>query len=104
MAHYRNLRYRLHPGSRDKHQALLGTAGACRFTWKPFSSGFCGMSTPAYERCNPRFFSTAKRFTKLRKAAPWLKEYSAISVRAVLKDLQDTYTRFYEGEGRLAQF
>ena len=36
MKTHRTIRFRLYPGTREKHQLLHGTAGACRFVWNHY--------------------------------------------------------------------
>ena len=92
---YRAVRYRLHPGSRARARLLHGTAGASRAVW----NHFVGVLRDEYEfygKCDFRFYSLAPRFTNLRKAWPWLNDYSANNVRDALKPIETAYRNFFK--------
>ena len=77
---YRNIIYRLLPGSRANARRLAGQAGACRFVWNTV----LGQHNDAFEEAKANgekppsvsFFSLGKEFTGLRNEIPWLCAYS----------------------------
>ncbi len=77
---YRNITYRLLPGSRSNAKQLAGLAGACRFVW----NAILAEQSEAYKKAKEAgekppsvsFFSLGKRFTELRFTVEWLPEYS----------------------------
>ncbi len=85
---YRNITYRLLPGSRSNAKHLAGLAGACRFVW----NAILAEQSEAYKKAKEagekppsvRFFSLGKRFTALRRTVEWLPEYSFGVVRYIL--------------------
>ncbi len=103
---YRNITYRLIPGSESKARKLAGQAGACRFVW----NHFLGRNKEMMElwkrypelAAKPKtsFFSLGVQFTKLRKEIDWLDEYSYAITRSVLKYQSDAWKAcFQSGKG-----
>ncbi len=105
---YRNIIYRLLPGSRANARRLAGQAGACRFVWNTI----LGQHNDAYEDAKANgekppsvsFFSLGKEFTVLRNEIPWLCEYSFSITRYVLKYQADAWKAFFRGEAGHPRF
>ena len=105
---YRNIIYRLLPGSRANARRLAGQAGACRFVWNTI----LGQHNDAYEDAKANgekppsvsFFSLGKEFTSLRNEIPWLCEYSFSITRYVLKYQADAWKAFFGGEAGHPRF
>ena len=105
---YRNIIYRLLPGSRANARRLTGQAGACRFVWNTI----LGQHNDAYEAAKANgekppsvsFFSLGKEFTVLRNEIPWLSEYSFSITRYVLKYQADAWKAFFRGEAGHPRF
>ncbi len=105
---YRNIIYRLLPGSRANARRLAGQAGACRFVWNTI----LGQHNDAYEDAKANgekppsvsFFSLGKEFTSLRNEIPWLSEYSFSITRYVLKYQADAWKAFFRGEAGHPRF
>ncbi len=103
---YRNITYRLIPGSESKARKLAGQAGACRFVWNHFL-GENRKQMELWRRypeltAKPKisFFSLGVQFTKLRKEIDWLDEYSYAITRHALKYQSDAWTAcFKAGKG-----
>ena len=87
---YRNIAYRLIPGTRRKAVFLSRCAGACRYVWNRslalnlyrynlYRHGFLMEKPPV------SFFSMGKQFTRLRRRTPWLQELPFAAVRFTLK-------------------
>ena len=89
---YRQVRYRLLPGSATKARQLFGLAAAGRSIWNHFLAKH--QQACQLHKDNPEhhakpslsFFSLAKEFTALGNSAdfPWLQGYSSKIVRAPL--------------------
>ncbi len=85
---YRNITYRLLPGSRSNAKQLAGLAAACRFVW----NAILAAQSEAYKKAKEAgekppsisFFSLGKQFTALRRTVEWLPEYSFGVVRYTL--------------------
>ena len=101
---HRTVRYRLHPGSRRKHQQLHGTAGACRFVWNHMVEKLKD-EYEAWGTCNFYYMSTktiptpglGRTFTILRRHSyPWLQDYSAYIVKTSLQPIETTYKAFFD--------
>ena len=102
----RTVRYRLHPGSKQKHQQLHGTAGACRCVWNHTVAKL----KDEYEtlgKCNFHYMSAkvdptpnvGRCFTIIkRNNFPWLKEYSAYVVKSSLQPIETTYRAFFKDQ------
>ncbi|MCY4610381.1 MAG: transposase [Gammaproteobacteria bacterium] len=92
---HRTVRYRLHPGSKRKHQQLHGTAGACRFVW----NHMVGKLEDEYAfgiRPEWRYYSMGKVFTILRRHSyKWLQGYSANIVKNSLQPIETAYKAFF---------
>ena len=105
---YRNIIYRLLPGSRANARRLAGQAGACRFAWNTIP----GQHNDAHEAAKANgekppsvsFFSLGKEFTGLRNDIPWLSEYSFPVTRYCLKYQADARKAFFRGDGGAPKF
>ncbi len=103
---YRNITYRLIPGSQSRARKLAGQAGACRFVWNHFL-GENRKQMELWQRypelaAKPKtsFFSLGVQFTKLRKEIDWLDEYSCAITRHALKYQSDAWQAcFQSGKG-----
>ncbi len=99
---YRNITYRLLPGSRSNAKQLAGLAGACRFVW----NAILAEQSEAYKKAKEAgekppsvsFFSLGKQFTALRRTVEWLPEYSLGVVRYTLS--LDTHRNIRQMHGR----
>lgn len=98
---YRQVVYRLLPGSPERARRLAAAAGACRFVWNEFldqqnqlydMARMQGATPPSVS-----FFTLAKAFTQLRRATPWLQELPFRPVRYVLKYQADAWQAFFQG-------
>lgn len=105
---YRQVAYRLVPGSRARARKLAALAGACRFVWNELLdqqeqlyhvARMFGGRAPA-----PTFFTLGKAFTDLRRAVPWLQTMPFAPVRYTLKYQADAWQRFFEGTARHPRF
>ena len=105
---YRNIVFRLVPGSRRNASRLAGQAGACRYVWNEIlrrsldarrEAEAAGEDPPSVS-----FFSLGKEFTGLRGEIPWLKEYSFASTRYVLKHQADAWRAFFRGNAKPPRF
>ena len=103
---YRNITYRLIPGSESKARKLSGQAGACRFVWNYFLGENQGQMElwRRYPELTAKpqtsFFSLGVQFTRLRKEVGWLNEYSCAITRHILKYQSDAWTAcFQSGKG-----
>ncbi|MDE0241926.1 MAG: transposase [bacterium] len=105
---FRNVTFRLLPGSREKAMQLARIAGACRFVWNEMLdqqeqihtiAGMCAARTPS-----PTFFTLGKAFTQLRKVTPWLQTMPFAVVRYTLKHQADAWQRFFRGEAGRPKF
>ena len=103
---YRNITYRLIPGSESKARKLAGQAGACRFVWNHFlgenrdQMNRHRVFPENHHKPSTSFFSLGVQFTKLRKEIDWLDEYSYKITRSVLKYQSDAWKAcFQSGRG-----
>ena len=105
---YRNIIYRLLPGSRENARRLAGQAGACRFVWNEMLGRHNAACEAAKESADKppsvSFFSLGKEFTALRNAIPWLSGYSFHATRYVLKYQADAWKAFFRGEADRPRF
>ena len=114
---FRNISYRLVPGTKDRAKQLSILAGACRFVWNHILADqqrryreyldtevFCETSLLGllFERpAKPgvSFFDLGKRFTALRRQTPWLAELPFAPVRHSLKYQAEAWKRAFTGGG-----
>ena len=105
---YRNIIYRLLPGSRANAGRVAGQAGACRFVWNEK----LGRHNTAYEAAmesgdkppSVSFSTLGKKFTALRNATPWLGQYGFKITRYVLNYQADAWKAFFRGEAEPPRF
>ena len=83
----RNIRYRLLPGTRAKHHALMRIRGACRHVWNHFLAKnereyFFHTHLPwMVDAPSTTFFSLGKQFTEYRRNTDWLQQLPYAIVR-----------------------
>ncbi len=101
---HRTIRYRLYPATKEKHQKLHGTAGACRYVWNHFVEKLRD-EYEYYGESRFSYFTIGKQFTTLRKHCDkWLQGYSAYIVKMSLKPIETSYRNFFTGNGGLPKF
>ncbi len=106
---YRQVIYRLLPGSRAKARKLAATAGACRFVWNTILDQQEQLVAAARLAGADRlpgvsFFTLGKAFTQLRRVTPWLQEMPFKPVRYALKYQADAWQAFFRGHARRPRF
>ena len=98
---YRQIVYRVVPGTAARARRLAAIAGACRFVWNELldqqdqlhvAARMCGGRAPS-----PTWFTLGKAFTELRRATPWLQEMPFAPVRYVLKYQAEAWKQFFAG-------
>ncbi len=106
---YRQVTYRLLPGSRAKARKLAATAGACRFVWNAMLDQQEQLVAAARLAGADRlpgvsFFTLGKAFTRLRRVTPWLQEMPFAPVRYALKYQADAWQAFFSGRAGRPRF
>ena len=105
---YRQVVYRVLPGSASRARRLAAVAGACRFVWNELldqqhqlhvAAKMCGGRAPS-----PTRFTLYKGFTDLRRTTPWLQAMPFAPVRHVLKYQAQAWARFFEGAAGRPRF
>ena len=102
---FRAVSFRLHPGSRDKHELLTRTAGACRFVWNHFLAknrrkyALHRKYPNSRRRPSVSFQSLGVQFTALRRETPWLQELHCATIRYTLKYQSDAWKRAFKYGG-----
>ena len=105
---YRQVVYRVLPGSASRARRLAAVAGACRFVWNELldqqhqlhvAAKMCGGRAPS-----PTRFTLYKGFTDLRRTTPWLQAMPFAPVRHVLKYQAEAWARFFEGAAGRPRF
>ena len=105
---YRNITYRLIPGTRAKARDLARTAGAARYVWNQILADqqdlyhiarMFGGKPPSVS-----FMTLGKAFTDLRRCTPWLRDIPYSPVRYALKHQADAWQRFLRGQGGRPKF
>ena len=106
---YRQIVYRLLPGSREKARRLAALAGACRFVWNAMLDQqeqlVAAARLAGAERLpGVSFFTLGKAFIQLRRVTPWLQEMPCAPVRYALKYQADAWQQYFRGEGGRPKF
>ena len=105
---YRQVVYRVVPGTLSRARRLAAIAGACRFVWNELldqqeqlhaAARMCAGRAPS-----PTRFTLYKGFTDLRRATPWLQALPFSPVRHVLKYQADAWKRFFDGTAGRPRF
>ena len=105
---FRQVTYRLLPGSRERARQLAQIAGACRFVWNEMLdqqeqlytvARMCGSKPPV-----PTTFTLFKAFTQLRRVTPWLQDMPFHPVRYTLKHQADAWRAFFRGQAGHPRF
>ena len=100
---YRNITYRLIPGSRAKARTLAQCAGACRRVWNHFleenQKQYTAFKEGRGERPSLRTFSLFTQFAELRRETPWLQELPFQAVREVLRQQASAWQMTFGGAG-----
>ena len=96
---YRNVKFRLLPGSEATALQLLRLWDACRFVWNEIKearelqySHACGRMIES-----PTFFTLGKAFKALWDAEPWLRNHSYAVLRYTLNYQAAAWKAFFEG-------
>ena len=97
---YRNVVFRLHPGSERTAKQLLGIWDGCRFAWNLIKEAYeiqyvhaCGRPIDS-----PSFFTLGKAFRQLWDDVPWLRDLPYAVVRYALKYQAEAWQGFLDGE------
>ena len=107
---YRNITYRLIPGSQSKASKLSGQAGACRFVWNYFlgenqdQMNRHRVFPDNHPKPSTSFFSLGVEFTKLRKEIDWLNKYSANTTKYILKYQADAWKACFKSNSGFPKF
>ena len=105
---YRNVTYRLIPGTRAKARDLARTAGAARYVWNRILADqqhlyqiarIFGGKPPSVS-----FATLGKAFTELRRCTPWLRELPYAPIRYTLKHQAHAWQRYFRGQAGRPQF
>ncbi len=100
---YRQVIYRLLPGSRAKARKLAATAGACRFVWNAMLDQQEQLVVAARLAGADRLPGVSF-FTQLRRVTPWLQEMPFAPVRYALKYQADAWQAFFSGRAGRPRF
>lgn len=99
----RSVVFRLHPGSRAKHNLLIQTAGACRWLWNAMLEENRRANEEHILTGRPRpsvsFQSMGVAFTQLRRQTPWLQALPYAPARYVLRYQADAWKRAFKRGG-----
>ena len=97
---YRNVTFRLHPGSKETANRLLRIWDGCRFVWNELKEGYeiwyghaCGRAIQP-----PAFFVLSKAFRQLWDDVPWLHDLPYTVVRYSLKYQAEAWQGFLAGD------
>ena len=104
MAHYRTIRYRLHPNTKAKVEKRLALSGACRYVGNHFM-GKLRDDDAFYGQCDFSGYSNNKLFTVLRYVQKdGLQDYLAAIVRHTVKPIETAYPQFFNCKGGFPRF
>lgn len=105
---YRNITYRLVPGTAVRARKLASTAGACRYVWNTVLADQQGLYLSARaagaEPPSVSFFTLGQAYTQLRRVTPWLLDLPFAPIRYTLKYQAEAWQRFFRGQGGRPRF
>ena len=106
---YRQIVYRLLPGTREKARKLAAVAGACRFVWNTMLDQqeqlVAAARLAGAERLpSVSFFTLGKAFIRFRRVMPWLQEMPCAPVRYTLKYQADAWRQYFRRQGGRPQY
>ena len=100
---YRQIVYRLLPGTQSVARQLAGQAGACRFVWNEMlarhKAGYEEAKAKGEKSPSVSVFSLNNRFAELRREVPWLSDYSFKITRYTMKYQADAWKAAFKGGG-----
>ena len=100
---YRNITYRLIPGTKAKAGKLSQAAGACRYVWNwalaENREAMDAWRDGKAEKPSVSFFSLGKQFIELRQDTEWLRQLPCSPIRYALKYQADAWTACFKGGG-----
>ncbi|MDA7027058.1 IS200/IS605 family element RNA-guided endonuclease TnpB [Bacillus sp. CLL-7-23] len=94
-------KFRIYP-TKEQEILIAKTIGCSRFVF----NRFLGQWNDAYKETGKglTYHSCCAELTKLKKELVWLKEVDSIALQSSLKNLADSYTRFFKKQNKAPRF
>ncbi|NPC94526.1 IS200/IS605 family element transposase accessory protein TnpB [Bacillus sp. WMMC1349] len=94
-------KFRIYP-TKEQEILIAKTIGCSRFVF----NRFLGQWNDAYKETGKglTYHSCSAELTKLKKEFVWLKEVDSIALQSSLKNLADSYTRFFKKQNKAPRF
>ncbi|KGA96402.1 transposase, partial [Alkalihalobacillus alcalophilus ATCC 27647 = CGMCC 1.3604] len=94
-------KFRLYP-SKEQETLIAKTIGCSRFVF----NRFLGQWNDTYQETGKglTYSSCSAELTQLKKEFVWLKEVDSIALQSSLKNLADSYTRFFKKQNKAPRF
>ncbi|WP_130860921.1 IS200/IS605 family element RNA-guided endonuclease TnpB [Gracilibacillus phocaeensis] len=93
--------FRIYP-TKEQESLIAKTIGCSRFVF----NHFLGRWNDAYQETGKglTYHSCSAALTKLKKEFVWLKEVDSVALQSSLKNLADSYTRFFKKQNKTPRF
>jgi putative transposase len=94
-------KFRIYP-TKEQEILIAKTIGCSRFVF----NRFLGQWNDTYKETGKglTYNSCSAELTQLKKELPWLKEVDSIALQSSLKNLADSYTRFFKKQNKAPRF
>ncbi|KGA97920.1 transposase, partial [Alkalihalobacillus alcalophilus ATCC 27647 = CGMCC 1.3604] len=94
-------KFRLYP-SKEQETLIAKTIGCSRFVF----NRFLGQWNDTYQKTGKglTYSSCSAQLTQLKKEFVWLKEVDSIALQSSLKNLADSFTRFFKKQNKAPRF
>ncbi|KGA97812.1 transposase, partial [Alkalihalobacillus alcalophilus ATCC 27647 = CGMCC 1.3604] len=94
-------KFRLYP-TKEQETLIAKTIGCSRFVF----NRFLGQWNDTYQETGKglTYSSCSAQLTQLKKEFVWLKEVDSIALQSSLKNLADSYTRFFKKQNKAPRF
>lgn len=94
-------KFRIYP-NKQQETLIIKTFGCSRFVFNHFLDKWDKTYKETGKGLN--FFSCCKQLTDLKKEFEWLKEVDSTSLQQALKNLSDSYSRFFKKQNKAPRF
>ncbi|MED1561925.1 helix-turn-helix domain-containing protein, partial [Alkalihalobacillus alcalophilus] len=94
-------KFRLYP-TKEQETLIAKTIGCSRFVF----NRFLGQWNDTYQETGKglTYSSCSAQLTQLKKEFVWLKEVDSIALQSSLKNLADSFTRFFKKQNKAPRF
>src|SRR5699024_11033223 len=98
---HKSYKFRINP-NKEQETLIAKTFGCSRFAFNHFLAKW----QDTYKKTGKgmTYYSCSNELPKLKKKYEWLKEVDSIAIQSSVKNLADSYTRFFKKQNKAPQF